>query len=71
VGDYPDFTNLSLAARRVSDSMPAFVLSRVRNIMRAHKILNVSRVGLYSLTYKENVDDTRESPTLQLIHLLE
>lgn len=27
----------------------------------------VKRVGLYGLTYKENVDDMRESPTLQLL----
>lgn len=26
-----------------------------------------SRVGLYGLTYKEDVDDVRESPTLQLL----
>lgn len=28
---------------------------------------DLSRVGLYGLTYKENVDDCRESPTLQLL----
>ena len=28
---------------------------------------DISRVGLYGLTYKENVDDMRESPTLQLL----
>ena len=28
---------------------------------------DVKRVGLYGLTYKENVDDMRESPTLQLL----
>ena len=27
----------------------------------------MSRVGLYGMTYKENVDDMRESPTLQLL----
>ena len=26
-----------------------------------------ARVGLYGLTYKENVDDVRESPTLQML----
>ena len=31
----------------------------------------MSRVGLYGLTYKENVDDTRESPTLQLLHQMD
>ena len=28
---------------------------------------DIARVGLYGLTYKENVDDMRESPTLQLL----
>ena len=28
---------------------------------------DLSRVGIYGLTYKENVDDMRESPTLQLL----
>ena len=28
---------------------------------------DVSRVGLYGLSYKENVDDMRDSPTLQLL----
>ena len=28
---------------------------------------DITRVGLYGLTYKENVDDMRESPTLQLL----
>ncbi|MBA2134089.1 nucleotide sugar dehydrogenase [Capillibacterium thermochitinicola] len=67
VGDYPDLTNLILTARKVNDSMPSYVLKRIRDIMREHKIHDVSKVGLYGLTYKENVDDTRESPTLQLL----
>lgn len=67
VGDYPDLTNLILTARKVNDSMPSHVLKRIRDIMREHKIHDVSKVGLYGLTYKENVDDTRESPTLQLL----
>ena len=32
---------------------------------------DLSRVGLYGLTYKEDVDDTRESPTLQLLEVME
>ena len=28
---------------------------------------DITKVGLYGLTYKENVDDLRESPTLQLL----
>ena len=67
VGDYPDLTNLILTARKINDSMPTHVLKRIRDIMREHNINDISKVGLYGLTYKENVDDVRESPTLQLL----
>lgn len=67
VGDYPDLTNLILTARKTNDSMPTHVLGRIRDIMREHNINDISKIGLYGLAYKENVDDTRESPTLQLL----
>ena len=35
--------------------------------MKENGLKDISRVGLYGLTYKENVDDMRESPTLQLL----
>jgi UDP-N-acetyl-D-mannosaminuronic acid dehydrogenase len=71
VGDYPDLTNMILTARKTNDSMPTHVLSRIRDIMREHNIKDISKVGLYGLSYKENVDDTRESPTLQLLEKMD
>jgi UDP-N-acetyl-D-mannosaminuronic acid dehydrogenase len=71
VGDYPDLTNLILTARKINDSMPTHVLKRIRDIMREHDIKDISKVGLYGLTYKENVDDIRESPTLQLLEIMD
>lgn len=67
VGDYPGLANLILTARKTNDSMPRHVLGRIRDIMREHDIKDISKVGLYGLSYKENIDDTRESPTLQLL----
>jgi len=67
VGDYPDLAKIILTARKINDSMPEFVLGRILDIMRIHDVTHPKRVGLYGLTYKENVDDTRESPTLQLL----
>jgi UDP-N-acetyl-D-mannosaminuronic acid dehydrogenase len=43
------------------------VLNRIHEIMKEKGMTDVTRVGLYGLTYKENVDDMRESPTLQLL----
>lgn len=71
VGDYPGLANLILTARKINDSMPKHVLSRIRTIMREHNIHDISKVGLYGLTYKENIDDTRESPTLQLLERMD
>lgn len=71
VGDYPGLANIILAARKINDSMPEFVLERVHNIMKEKGMTDVSRVGLYGLTYKENVDDMRESPTLQMLESME
>lgn len=67
VGDYPDIVNIIRQARVINDDMPEYVLNRVSNIMDENNIQDLSRVGFYGLTYKEDVDDTRESPTLQLI----
>ncbi len=67
VGDYPGLANIILAARKINDSIPEYVLERIREIMDENGIEAIERVGLYGLTYKENVDDIRESPTLQLI----
>lgn len=70
VGDYPGLANIILAARKINDSMPEFVLERIYDIMRKHNMADISRVGIYGLTYKENVDDVRESPTLQLLECM-
>ena len=70
VGDYPDLTRLIHAARNVNDSMPEFVLQRIYEIMHDEGIKDPKRIGFYGLTYKENVDDIRESPTLQTLESL-
>ncbi len=71
VGDYPTYSNLIKQARLINDSMPDFVLERIYNIMKENGIKDVSKVGFYGLTYKENVDDVRESPTLQMLESME
>lgn len=67
VGDYPSLAKVIDESMRTNDDMPDFVLNRIYEIMKEHSMTDVNRVGLYGLTYKENVDDMRESPTLQLL----
>lgn len=70
VGDYPGLANIILTARKINDSMPEYVLERAHNIMKEKGMRDLTRLGLYGLTYKENVDDVRESPTLQLLDIM-
>lgn len=67
VGDYPALTKVIGESMKTNDGMPDFVLNRIYEIMKEKGLKDITKVGLYGLTYKENVDDIRESPTLQLL----
>lgn len=67
VGDYPALANIINESMKINDSMPDYVLNRIYEIMKERGMTDVARVGLYGLTYKENVDDMRESPSLKLL----
>ena len=67
VGDYPSLAKVIDESMKTNDGMPDFVLNRIYEIMKEKGMTDISKVGLYGLTYKENVDDMRESPTLQLL----
>lgn len=67
VGDYPSLAKVIDESMKTNDSQPDFVLNRIYEIMKENGLTDVKKVGLYGLTYKENVDDMRESPTLQLL----
>lgn len=71
VGDFPEEARLIRTAREINSYMPEYVLERIESIMAENDISDFGRVGLYGLTYKENVDDTRESPALQLLEVIE
>lgn len=67
VGDYPSLAKVIDESMKTNDYMPDFVLNRIYEIMKENGLTDFKRLGLYGLTYKENVDDMRESPTLQLL----
>ena len=67
VGDYPSLAKVIDESMKTNDGMPDFVLNRIYEIMKEKGMTDITLVGLYGLTYKENVDDMRESPTLQLL----
>lgn len=71
VGDYPETASFVRLALQTNASMPEYVLHRAHEAMRENGITDPSKVGVYGLTYKEDVDDVRESPTLQMLEAQE
>jgi UDP-N-acetyl-D-mannosaminuronic acid dehydrogenase len=63
----PDLTPLIYHARQVNDGQPKFVLEKVRQALGSLKGKKIAALGL---AYKPDVDDLRESPATEVIHLL-
>jgi UDP-N-acetyl-D-glucosamine dehydrogenase len=58
-------------AGEVNTAMPAYVVSKVADALNeAGKPLKGSKITLLGMAYKKDVDDTRESPGLELMELL-
>lgn len=64
----PDLTPLIQTARKVNDNQPAFVVELIRRILGD---LQGRRIAALGLAYKPNVDDLRESPAIEVVHLLQ
>jgi UDP-N-acetyl-D-glucosamine dehydrogenase len=59
-------------AQTVNASMPRFVVDLALNVLNDQcKPLKGSRVVVFGVAYKRDVDDVRESPALEIIELLE
>lgn len=71
VGDFPRLTSLISTALEINESMPDLVLERIHAVMKENGVKKRSKIGIYGLTYKQDVDDIRESPTLQLFEKME
>jgi UDP-N-acetyl-D-glucosamine dehydrogenase len=51
--------------------MPHFVVDKVQNALNDHsKPLKGSHVHILGMAYKKDIDDVRESPALDILHLL-
>lgn len=59
-------------ASEINAEMPYYVVGKVREVLnRARKSVNGSRVLILGVAYKKDIDDVRESPALDVWHLLE
>jgi UDP-N-acetyl-D-mannosaminuronic acid dehydrogenase len=64
----PAVTPLIQTARRINDSMPAHVVSQVAQLVAG---IDRPTVACLGLAYKADVDDVRESPSLEVVRLLQ
>ncbi|MBL8101666.1 MAG: UDP-N-acetyl-D-mannosamine dehydrogenase [Anaerolineales bacterium] len=64
----PELTPLIYHSRQVNDSQPHFVAEIVK---RALGTLSGKRIAALGLAYKPDVDDLRESPANEVVHLLQ
>jgi UDP-N-acetyl-D-glucosamine dehydrogenase len=59
-------------ASEVNSHMPEYVVERISRAMNDHKkSLNGSNILILGVTYKPDVGDVRESPALDILHLLQ
>ena len=66
---YTEFIEL---AGKVNENMPRWCLGKVTRALNAdEKALKGSKVQIVGVAYKSDIDDTRESPALKLIELLQ
>ena len=70
--EYGMWTRFIELAGEINTQMPRYVVSRlVEALNEDSKSLKGARVLVLGLAYKANIDDTRESPSFELIELLE
>ena len=64
----PELTRLIYQARQVNDGQPQFVVEKVKQALGVLKDRKIAALGL---AYKPDVDDLRESPAKEVVHLLQ
>jgi UDP-N-acetyl-D-mannosaminuronic acid dehydrogenase len=64
----PELTPLIYHARYVNDTQPHFVVEKVKQALGD---LNGKKVAALGLAYKPDVDDLRESPATEVVHILQ
>ena len=53
-------------SREINDNMPIHVFNTLKSILKDEN----SKIGILGITYKPNIDDTRESPILKLADII-
>lgn len=69
--EYGFHTSMIESSMMVNDRMPEYTVDRASEVLnRAKKPLNGSRVLLLGIAYKNDIDDYRESPAIDVLEIL-
>jgi len=56
----------------INGQMPQFIVAKVQNALNeVARPVKGSKIMIFGVSYKKNIDDVRESPALDIIHLLQ
>lgn len=66
----PDIAKMIHLSRRTNDDMPAYVAKRTSEILAEQNAAG-QKIAVFGLSFKGNVDDMRESPSLDVIEELQ
>jgi UDP-N-acetyl-D-glucosamine dehydrogenase len=70
--EYDFYTEFIELAGKVNENMPYWCLGKIARALNSdEKALKGSKVVIVGVSYKADIDDTRESPALKLIELLQ
>jgi UDP-N-acetyl-D-mannosaminuronic acid dehydrogenase len=64
-----DLAQLIRTARMINDTQPHFVVELVRRMLGGGSLMG-RKIAALGLSYKPDVDDLRESPAIEIVHLL-
>ncbi len=69
----PELTPLIYHSRQVNDAQPSFVVEKVKSAFAQTAAVSVGgkNIAALGLAYKADVDDLRESPAREVVHLLQ
>jgi UDP-N-acetyl-D-glucosamine dehydrogenase len=70
--EYDFYTEFIELAGKVNENMPYWCIAKIARALNAHeKALKGSKVVILGVSYKADINDTRESPALKMIELLQ